>query len=180
LISESIALSRRKGLEDLVSFQVADALDLPFSDGEFDVSIGQAVLVLVKDKHKAVEEALRVTKPGGHVGWLELSWKEQPTKKFMDEVSTVLCAYCMQNVLTFDDWQELFRNSGVKHFDSIASNLEFGGMWGMMRDEGFLKVSKIMFRYLTKSRIRKRMNTMNRFFKDNVQYFGYGIYFGNK
>jgi ubiquinone/menaquinone biosynthesis C-methylase UbiE len=180
LISESIALSRRKGLEHLVSFQVADALDLPFSDNEFDVAIGQAMLILVTDKNEAVEEALRVTKPGGHVGWLELSWKEQPTKEFMDGVSNVLCAYCMQNVLTFEDWQELFRKAGVKHFETVASNLEFQGMRGMMRDEGFLTVSKIMFRYLMKSRVRKRMKTMNRFFRENNQYFGFGIYFGNK
>ncbi len=180
LISESIALSRRKGLEDLVSFQVADALDLPFSDNEFDVAIGQAMLILVKDKNRAVREALRVTKPGGFVGWLELSWKKPPTKNFMDGVSNVLCAYCMQNVLTFEDWQELFRKAGVKHFESTASSLEFQGMRGMLRDEGFLTVSKIMFIYLTKTRIRKRMKTMDRFFRENFQYFGFGIYFGNK
>ncbi|UCD95812.1 MAG: class I SAM-dependent methyltransferase [Candidatus Bathyarchaeota archaeon] len=70
LLRQATTLVRRKGLQHKVSFRAGDALNLPFADGEFDRTIGQAVLILVGDKKKAVSEALRVTRPGGYVGWL--------------------------------------------------------------------------------------------------------------
>jgi len=53
-------------------------------------------------------------------------------------------------------------------------------MRDMLVDEGFINSSRVMYRYLTNGRIKKRMDTMNRFFRENTQYFGYGIYLGQK
>ncbi len=50
------------------------------------------------------------------------------------------------------------------------------GMSGMLADEGLVNTSKVMFKYMTNTRIRKRMSTMSRFFRDHADYFGYGIY----
>ncbi len=47
---------------------------LPFSANEFDVTLSQALLIRTSDKKQAVREAIRVTKPGGFIGWLELSF----------------------------------------------------------------------------------------------------------
>jgi len=65
-------------------------LNMPFAENGFDRVIRQAVLILVGDKKKAVRQALRVTKPGGYVGWLELSWEKPVTKEFLDGVSNVI------------------------------------------------------------------------------------------
>ena len=180
LVAQSIALAKRKHVEDKVTFHVGDALNMPFSDDEFDVAISQAILILVSDKKKAIQEALRVTKPGGYIGWLELSWKKPPTKEFLDGVSNVICAYCMLGVETFENWEKIFREAGVKQLEVIVSSMEFSGMRCMIADEGFLNASRIIYRYLSNSRIRKRMNTTNRFFGENGEYFGYGIYIGRK
>lgn len=180
LVAEATGLARRKGLQEKVDFRVGDALELPFPDNEFDVAVSQAMLVLVESKEKAVQEALRVTKPGGYLGWLELSWKEQPTEEFLDAVSNVLCAYCMLNVHTFGGWEDLFTRTGINNLETTAFPLENGGMVGMLADEGLLNWTKVMLRNLTNPRIRKRVTTMNRFFKDHTQYFGYGIYVGRK
>jgi len=53
-------------------------------------------------------------------------------------------------------------------------------MRGMLGDEGLANGSKIMFRYLTNSRVRRRMKTLDKFFKEHDEYFGYGIYVGRK
>jgi SAM-dependent methyltransferase len=50
-----------------VSFQEADARDLPFPDGSFDLVTFNIVLVYVPDKLRAVEEMARVTTSGGVV-----------------------------------------------------------------------------------------------------------------
>jgi len=180
LLKQSTDLAKRKGINRKVSFQMGNALNLPFSDEEFDAAIGQAILILVGDKKKAVKEALRVVKTGGHIGWLELSWKKPVTREFLDGVSNVICAYCMLGVETFDDWKKTFEEAGLKELHISPYSQEFGGMRGMLRDEGFTNASKIMFRYLTNGGIRKRMKTTDKFFKDNSQYFGYGIYVGVK
>ena len=180
LLSQATKLVKRRGLEQKVSFRVGDALNMPFPDNEFDRAFGQAVLILVGDKKKAIQEALRVTKPGGCVGWLELSWKKPVTKEFLDGVSNVICAYCMLGVETFEDWKRLFEDAGVKELQTSAYSQEFKGMRGMLADEGLVNASKIMFRYLTNSRVRKRMKTMDKFFGEHDEYFGYGIYVGRK
>jgi len=180
LLSQATALAKRKGLEDKVSFRLGDALKLPFADNEFDGTVGQAVLILVGDKKKAIQEALRVTKPGGYLGWLELSWKKPPTKEFLDGVSNVICAYCMLGVETFENWKKLFNEAGVKELKTLDYSQEFNGLGGMLANEGFANAGKIMFRYLTNRSIRKRMKTTGKFFRGYDEYFGYGIYVGKK
>jgi len=86
----------------------------------------------------------------------------------------------MLGVETFEDWKRLFEDAGVKELQTSAYSQEFKGMWGMLADEGLVNAGKIMFRYLTNSRVSKRMKIMDKFFKENDQYFGYGIYVGKK
>jgi len=50
----------------------------------------------------------------------------------------------------------------------------------MLADEGLVITSKVMFRYMTNSRIRRRMRTMSGFFGEHADYFGYGVYTGRK
>ncbi len=180
LVAQAIALAKKKALERKVTFHVGDALQLPFDDNEFDVAVSQAMLVLVGDQRQSIREALRVVKPGGYLGWLELSWKKPPTTEFLDAVSHVLHAYCMQNVHTAEGWESLLKDAGVKQLETMAFSMESGGMRGMLADEGLMNTAKVMLRSVTNRRIGKRMSTMNRFFSEHADYFGYGIYTGRK
>lgn len=180
LINEARRLAKRKGLSDTVNFRVGDALDLPYSDNEFDVAVSQAMLVLVSDKRKAVQEAKRVVKPGGCAGWLELSWKKHPPKEFMEAVSNEICAYCMENVLTYDNWKNLFLDAGFSQVKVLQSSMTMSGMKGMIQDEGLGNATRVMAKYLFNSRVRKRMKDLNRFINSIPQYFGYGIYIAKK
>jgi len=180
LIAHATRLARRKDLEGKVTFQIGDALNMPFADNAFDVAISQAMLVLVDDQRKSIQEALRVTRPGGYLGWLKLSWRAEPTAQFMAEVSTVICAYCMSNAHTYEGWENLLTELGVRELNTVAGTMDFSGMRGMMVDEWLVNTARIALKYATNGRVRKRMVTMNRFFRDNANYFGYGIYVGRK
>lgn len=48
-----------------VEWRQADALDLPFADGEFDVAVCQFSVMFFPDRVAAYREALRVLRPGG-------------------------------------------------------------------------------------------------------------------
>jgi hydroxymethylpyrimidine/phosphomethylpyrimidine kinase len=56
-------LARRRGLE----VKSGTAEDVPYPDGRFDTVLLSTILSYVKDPHKAVSEAFRILKPGGHV-----------------------------------------------------------------------------------------------------------------
>jgi ubiquinone/menaquinone biosynthesis C-methylase UbiE len=51
-----------------ITFQVADALDLPFADASFDVVLSTFGVMFVPDPDRAAAEMLRVLKPGGRIG----------------------------------------------------------------------------------------------------------------
>lgn len=59
-------LARRKfAPEEAVEFRVADAMDLPFADGQFDLIVCQFGVMFYPDKQSAYREAFRTLKPGG-------------------------------------------------------------------------------------------------------------------
>ena len=51
-----------------IQFQEADAENLPFADGQFDVVLSTFGVMFTPDQEKAASELLRVCKPGGRIG----------------------------------------------------------------------------------------------------------------
>lgn len=184
ILEESIEEARRyaaeKKVDHLVSFQVADAQKLPFDDNEFDITIAQAMLILVPDKYKVVREASRVTKPGGKSGWMELSWKKEPTQKFLKDATEGICAMCISNVITFNNWEKIMYTENTEKVEVHRFNMASRGLMGMMQDEGFINGLKVMVRFIMNPKIRKRMKKLNTFFNAYPEYTGYGIYISSK
>jgi len=52
----------------LISFQEADAENLPFADASFDVVLSTFGVMFTPDQDKAARELVRVCKPGGRIG----------------------------------------------------------------------------------------------------------------
>ncbi len=60
---------RRAETEGLpVTFRQADAEELPFADGEFDVVLSTFGVMFTPNQERAAAELLRVAKPGGRIG----------------------------------------------------------------------------------------------------------------
>lgn len=59
------ALAEMVGLSDCMRFQQANALDMPFADGAFDMVWTQHVQMNIADKTGFYREIARVTRPGG-------------------------------------------------------------------------------------------------------------------
>ena len=176
LIDEARRLSQARGLSEKVEFLVADAQQLPFSDGAFDAAVSQAMLVLVDDKLRTIREAARVIRKGGTAGWLELTWRTLPDEVFIRHVADVLCSYCMQRAETAPGWQATFQKAGISNLTTCTYPFENGGMFAMMKDEGLANTLKVFSKYLADSDVRRRMKLINATFREYPQYFGYGIY----
>lgn len=63
---------------------MADALDLPFKDGEFDVCVSTFLFCVLPDglQEAALREVHRVLKPGGGVWLLEYVYSRNPWRRF--------------------------------------------------------------------------------------------------
>jgi ubiquinone/menaquinone biosynthesis C-methylase UbiE len=69
MIAKANERAGRMGLTDRVEFRTADAYQLPFDDGQFDVVLIESVLTpLPGDKLLALQEMTRVLRPGGLIG----------------------------------------------------------------------------------------------------------------
>jgi SAM-dependent methyltransferase len=73
-----------------IEWRQADALQLPFGDGEFDAVVCQFGVMFFPDKPKAFSEARRVLRPGGV--FLFNVWDRIEDNEFADVVTTALAS----------------------------------------------------------------------------------------
>lgn len=66
LLDKGAARAKAEGLD--IQFQVADAEDLPFEDGSFDVALSVYGAMFTPEPSKAARELLRVVRSGGRIG----------------------------------------------------------------------------------------------------------------
>ena len=71
-VATAIALSRRVGMAEAVTFRVGSALAIPFPDATFDVVWSQNVAMNIADRARLYHEVRRVLKPGGRYGFTDV------------------------------------------------------------------------------------------------------------
>ncbi len=187
MVERSKERAWREGLVAQVEFRVADAQALPFDDELFDAVITESVTAFPKDKQQAVNEYARVTKPGGYVGLNESTWLKSPPPP-------ELIAWASQDLganigpLTSGEWTGLLANAGLSEIVTkiFAINLRDEGK-GMLRRYGWGGMLGIMGRmlslYVTSPAYRKFVKDVreNEIAPTNLEeYFGYGLYVGQK
>jgi ubiquinone/menaquinone biosynthesis C-methylase UbiE len=175
LIQEAAANAEAHGMSGKTRFQVAHAENLPFANNQFDFVVLQAVLIMVQDERKVIAEALRVLRPNGRIGILELTWKMQPPDHFFYEAEAI-CPY-FKKVKTAAGWKELIYQGKVVETETRLHEMACPCT---MRELGLKKSLAIFFKQAFNSRIRRRMHEIDSFVGGNDRYFGYGIYVGSK
>ena len=81
MLDQAIAV----GISRFVEWRQADAMQLPFSDGAFDVVVCQFGAMFFPDKARAFSEARRVLRPGGRFIFNVWDWIDQ--NEFADVVT---------------------------------------------------------------------------------------------
>lgn len=121
---------------------------------------------------------MRVTRPGGYIGGIELGWKREPPLEFVEAAAAKMCANCVLNMRTIEGWKELFASKGVREIQMVEEDMDYKMM---KRAMPLAQMGRSMFLFLTNPTIRKRMiDFMNVMFKEGRDYFGYGIFAGRR
>jgi SAM-dependent methyltransferase len=82
-----VAFAQMRHPSDRVRFEIGDAQQLRFADGSFDRTLSLLVLNFIPDRTKALDEMIRVTRPGGTVAAAVWDYGEdmQMLRVFWDE-----------------------------------------------------------------------------------------------
>jgi SAM-dependent methyltransferase len=170
---------RGAGVEDRVELVVAEVNHLPFDNDRFDVVVSESVLAFVDDKRRAIDELVRVTKPGGYVGLNEGVW----VGELPEDVARVARDLGTE-VLSVKDWRTVWDGSGlrdrvvkVRKVDpdvEIRSRIRWIGLGWLVRAWG-----RAAYLLLTRPAIRGGVKTVVGGGR-SLDYVAYGLFVGRK
>ncbi|MEO0116093.1 MAG: methyltransferase domain-containing protein [candidate division WOR-3 bacterium] len=121
-------------LDHLIEYYEGNALDLPFKKETFDVVWGQEAWCYVTDKNRLIQEAYRVLKPGGKIGFTDwiITGKITP-----EELEPLYDSMAFPYMETFEGYQELLKKNGFKVLEALDQTEEFAKCF----DEYYHKVT---------------------------------------
>jgi tocopherol O-methyltransferase len=128
------------GLEETVQFQVADALQMPFADHEFDLVWSLESGEHMPDKKQFLQECYRVLKPGGT--FILATWCHRPTdslagaltaqeKQHLEEIYRV---YCLPYVISLPEYEAIARECGFKNLRGDDWSMAVAPFWDVVID----------------------------------------------
>ncbi|XVF56638.1 hypothetical protein PTKIN_Ptkin06aG0135900 [Pterospermum kingtungense] len=129
------ALAKAQGLADKVSFQVADALQQPFPDGQFDLVWSMESGEHMPDKAKFVNELVRVAAPGGKiiiVTWChrDLGPHEESLQPWEKKLLNRICdAYYLPEWCSTADYVKLLQSLFVQDIKAADWSQHVAPFW---------------------------------------------------
>jgi len=109
--------AKKRGLESIAEFRQAHAIELPFPDNSFDAVISECVVCLIQDKQKALNEKVRVLKPGGRVIMHDVvTWAPMP--KAMREDKGLYCD-CVGGAVSLNEYVEMMKKAKLTNIKTV-------------------------------------------------------------
>ncbi|MGQ4645944.1 methyltransferase domain-containing protein [Lyngbya aestuarii] len=138
--SRASARAQEAGLVDKVSFQVADALDMPFTDDSFDFVWSMESGEHMPDKEKFLQECYRVLKPGGI--FLMATWCHRPpmpatgplTADEQQHLGEIYRVYCLPYVISLPEYEGMARNLGFENLRTADWSDAVEPFWDIVID----------------------------------------------
>ncbi|MBV5259775.1 methyltransferase domain-containing protein [Synechococcus moorigangaii CMS01] len=129
-----------QGLTSQTEFKVADALNMPFRDGEFDLVWTLESGEHMPNKRQFLQECTRVLKPGGKL--LMATWCHRPTdsvagsltpaeQKQLEEIYRV---YCLPYVISLPDYQAIALECGLENLATADWSTAVAPFWDQVID----------------------------------------------
>jgi ubiquinone/menaquinone biosynthesis C-methylase UbiE len=169
--------ARAERVTGRVEFKVGDAQNLPLGDDLFDIVLGEFITGLVDDKQGAVNEYVRVAKPGGTIGLNEATWlKAPPPQEIIGFLGRTVGF--KSELFTSDGWKERLERSGMKEI--MARTYKTESLRDPKEDIKDLVRSfpKVVYSLIRRPKFREFIKMSIAVPNNLLDYFGYGLYVG--
>lgn len=177
MVERATVNAQAAGLEDRVTVQQGDILDLDFPDDTFDRVVIEAVSMFV-DRDQATRELVRVCKPGGYVVDHEAYFSRTPTDGIIESSQHLFPGLELDE--TPDVWADRYRSAGLTDIEYVTGPVRFLGPRALIRDEGLSGSLKMMGRLLTKPKYLQRMRDVAPHERRVEPYLDYFVLAGRK
>lgn len=130
-------------LGERIQFQVANALNLPFSDESFDLIWSLESGEHFPDKAKFLQEAYRVLKPEGML--LMATWCHRPTDSLAGELTAdekqhlaeIYRVYCLPYVISLPEYRSIAQEVGFQNIIVDDWSQAVDPFWNIVIDSAF-------------------------------------------
>ena len=181
MIGNAKKTAEREGVADKTKFMVGDAQKLPFRDNAFDVVIAESVMAFIPERNKAMNEFVRVIRPGGYVGITEVAWTKEPPP----EMKKKMADFAGSKMLAPGGWKKLFIDAGLDVVAAKTYKLRIKEeAWEEIRRWSLVEYLKVQYRVwkgiFTKPSYRRFIMDALKLPWKMIDYWGYGVYVGKK
>jgi arsenite methyltransferase len=181
-----VALAReraaREGVQGRVEFRVANALNLPFAENQFDAVLCESVATFIEDKARVARELARVVRPGGCVGLNEEVWLRTPPPAEM--VDYVRRTWEIEaETPTAEGWVAMLEDAGLAvtsetfRFDARRESTQ---MRRYRPRDMFRMVYRTLALYVRSAEFRRYMKGRGRMPRGFFDCWGYALLVGRK
>jgi tocopherol O-methyltransferase len=127
-------------LSEQTSFQVGDALNMPFADASFDFVWSMESGEHMPDKVKFLQECYRVLKPGGT--FLMATWCHRPitlpdgylTPDELKHLAEIYRVYCLPYVISLPDYEEIATNLCFQNIRAADWSTAVAPFWDVVME----------------------------------------------
>ena len=131
------------GLSERASFQVADALNMPFADNSFDLVWSVESGEHMPNKKKFLEECYRVLKPGGT--FIMATWCHRPlggeygqlTDDERKHLAEIYRVYALPYVISLPEYEEMAGNLAFQNIRTADWSKAVAPFWDVVIDSTF-------------------------------------------
>lgn len=121
-ISQASKNAKAYFLNHLVKFKKGNAERLKFNDQQFDLIIAGGAFAWIKDKNKALREAVRVLKPWGFLAVSPMYYRSEPPLDLISKINALLKIEIMPWDKSY--WESTFSHPELELYLSIDEQLK--------------------------------------------------------
>lgn len=170
-LEKARANAKKAGVDNIVTFEKANAMQLPYEDNSFDIVINEAMLTMQNQqgKNKCLDEYYRVLKHGGVLLTHDVKLT-QNDEKLCRELSKAINVTV--SPLIEESWTDLAYSHKFEKVETLTGDMTLMTPNGMIYDEGFIGTLKIIKNALKREN-RPQFFTMFKTFSRNKEKLGF-------